>query len=190
MVLLQAPNCPVHNQSSIITNSTRTRAGVLIECLDDVALPLIRETLLKNPPEFMLSPQGAHCLLCMLHSMLLAALAAATGHSIMQEMLLKNASDLVLLPQGKRCEQQQPPMKCLLQAAAAAASCMHAVTHHKLLPPGVRPLGPACGGRFGPDPRAGDRRPLGRGNPREDRSVLFIREVGCIGCTCGLLRCG
>ena len=126
MVLLQAPNCPVHNQSSIITNSTRTRAGVLIECLDDVALPLIRETLLKNPPEFMLSPQGAHCLLCMLHSMLLAALAAATGHSIMQEMLLKNASDLVLLPQGKRCEQQQPPMKCLLQAAAAAASCMHA----------------------------------------------------------------
>ncbi len=101
VVLLQAPSCPVHNQSSIITNSTRTRAGVLIECLDDVALPLIRETLLKNPPEFMLSPQGAHCMLCMLYSMLLAALAAVTGHSIMREIVLKNGLDLVLLPQGK-----------------------------------------------------------------------------------------
>ena len=188
VVLLQAPNCPVHNQSSIITNSTRTRAGVLIECLDDVALPLIRETLLKNPPEFMLSPQGVHCMLCMLYSTLLPALAASTGHSTMQQMLLSNRPDLVLPARGRCCmRQQSATQNCLLQAAAPAAFYTHTVMHHKLLPAGVRPLGPAFGGRFGPDPRAGDRRPLGRGNPREDRSVLFIREVGASAALVGSL---
>ena len=179
VVLLQAPNCPVHNQSSIITNSTRTRAGVLIECLDDVALPLIRETLLKSPPEFMLSPPGVHCMLCMLcmlHSMLPAALAAATGYLQACRRCCSSIGQTLCCchKAGAVCSSNRP----LEVPVAADASHLHTVTHHKLLAAGVRPMGPAFGGRFGPEPRAGDRRPLGRGNPREDRSVLFIREVG------------
>ena len=107
-----------------------------------------------------------------------AALACCYRTLSVQEMLLRNRPDLMLLAQGKvLCAAAISHLQCLLQAAAAAASYMHTAAHHKLLPAGVRPMGPASGGRLGPDPRAGDRRPLGRGNPREDRSVLFIREV-------------
>ena len=138
---LQVPNCPVHNSSSIVTNSTRTCAGVLIECLDDVALPIIRDTLLNKPPEFMLSSPGwtaqseMACKVCTI-----ACLAAWA-------FLFDHATDNV------------------------SGAAVH------FLSVAVRGLMPAVGNRSGSGLQ-GAMPEMGGGLPREDRRVLFLREVG------------